>query len=196
MPDYRELHEQYGHLTDEELMVALQKCDRDAHSMLYVRHSERLRSWASRNGVSPGDCEEPVQEAFLRVLKECARFNPARRFSPWLSRIFFNCLKDHFRRSRQAPDNVGHLIEGFYHDPTRSVVDAIYLSGCVDKLSEEDWEFYTEWKIEGQTLKELSESKGIPLTTLHTRLQRAETILKECLESKGGRIPKRSIASV
>jgi RNA polymerase sigma-70 factor (ECF subfamily) len=186
MAPYRDIDEKHGHRTDEELMADLQGNDREAHSVLYVRHSERLRKWALRRGVPPGDVEDPVQETFLRIFKERARFDASRSFAPWVNRVFYRCLLDYFRRIRHLPESAGHLIEGFYNDQTQSLLDGLYLNGCADRLDEEDWELYVEWKTEGRTLRDLSESTSIPVSSLHRSLQRTEQILRDCLESTGG----------
>ena len=190
MITYADLREKYAHLADEELMAALQLHDRDAHAELYIRHADRLRNWARRRGIQEGDLEEPVQEAMLRVLEECSQFDTARKFLPWIGKIFYHCLSDYFRRSKRFPENAGDLIEGFYQDPTKSLFEAIHLNRCVDQLSDEEWELFHEWKVEGRTLIEISESKHIPQTTVHRRLQHTEQILLECLKAKRRRIGK------
>jgi len=64
--------------SDEELVRRIAANDEDAFTMLYRRHQQRIYRFALQMSGQPGIAEEAVQETFLALLRQPARFNPAR----------------------------------------------------------------------------------------------------------------------
>ena len=87
---------------DAELMLAFRDGDTRAFDALFTRWGPRLARYLER--MLRGDrshAEELVQEAFLRVHRARANYQPQARFSTWLYRIATNLALNELRRPRQ-----------------------------------------------------------------------------------------------
>lgn len=85
---------------DDELLARIAAGSQSALSELIARHGRGLRIFAARYLGNAGDAEDVVQEVFVTVWKQAARFDPARgRASTWLYRITANRCIDQRRRS-------------------------------------------------------------------------------------------------
>ncbi|MHC2792696.1 DNA-directed RNA polymerase specialized sigma24 family protein [Mesorhizobium jarvisii] len=73
---------------DDELLARIAGGNQSALSELIARHGRGLRMFAARYLGNAGDAEDVVQEVFVTVWKQAARFDPAKgRASTWLYRI-------------------------------------------------------------------------------------------------------------
>jgi RNA polymerase sigma-70 factor (ECF subfamily) len=95
------MHEGDG---DEALMLEIARGDHRAFRILMSRHMERAVRLAEAVLRSASDADEIAQEAFVRVWKASASFDPsAARFTTWLYRIVVNLAIDRSRRPRADP---------------------------------------------------------------------------------------------
>ncbi len=89
---------------DDALMGAVGRGARDAFAVLMDRHLDRTLALATRITGNRSVAEEVAQEAFLRVWKSAARWEPGRaRFTTWLYRVTVNLCLDLRRRPAFAP---------------------------------------------------------------------------------------------
>ncbi|PTE08542.1 RNA polymerase sigma factor [Mesorhizobium helmanticense] len=89
---------------DDELLARVAAGNQGALSELIARHGRGLRVFAARYLGNEGDAEDLVQEVFVTVWKQAARFDPARgRASTWLYRITANrCIDQRRRRALRS----------------------------------------------------------------------------------------------
>ena len=89
---------------DDELLARVAAGNQGALSALITRHGRGLRVFAARYLGNAGDAEDVVQEVFVTVWKQAARFDPARgRASTWLYRITANrCIDQRRRRALRS----------------------------------------------------------------------------------------------
>lgn len=89
--------------TDEELVEALQRGDRDAVGRLFDRYYDELYAYAVRVLGDPPAAADAVQEAFLRVLRYGGSFGGRSSFRTWMLRVVRNVCLDlvHERRRRR-----------------------------------------------------------------------------------------------
>lgn len=84
---------------DDELLAHIAAGGQAALSELMARHGRGLRTFATRYLGHAADAEDVVQEVFVTVWKQAARFDPGRgRASTWLYRITANRCIDQRRR--------------------------------------------------------------------------------------------------
>jgi RNA polymerase sigma-70 factor (ECF subfamily) len=92
----RELSEQ----SDPELAAALVAGEIDAVDVLFTRYGRVAYSLAIRILGDPGRAEDVVQDAFVRVWKRAASFDPRRgSLRTWLLAVVRNCAVDQLRGS-------------------------------------------------------------------------------------------------
>ncbi len=102
---------------DARLMLAFATGDEAAFDRLFERWSRPLLRFLERMVNDRATAEELVQEAFLRVHRARASYQPRARFSTWLYRIAGNLARNELRRPRRArphestDDDAGPVIE-------------------------------------------------------------------------------------
>jgi RNA polymerase sigma-70 factor, ECF subfamily len=89
--------------SSEALMQRVAQADHAAFRILLERHSARMLALARHTLGAVGETEEVVQEAFVRVWQNAARFDARRSlFTTWMHRIVVNLCLDQLRRPRHA----------------------------------------------------------------------------------------------
>jgi len=92
--------------SDEALLAAHLRGDRQAFAVLVSRHERRVYGVCLRLLGTREDAEDAAQEAFLAALRHAASFRRSAAFSTWLYRIAVNAATDQARRrarSRSVP---------------------------------------------------------------------------------------------
>lgn len=90
-------------LSDDALMLLIQKQDERAFAWLIDRHLTALHAFARRMLGNTDDAEDVVQEAFLRVWRHAVRWKPgAAKLSTWLHKIVHNLCIDWQRHHFQG----------------------------------------------------------------------------------------------
>ncbi len=84
-------------LSDEELMVLVQRDDRAAYETLYTRWSRPLFRFLGRRTGALQQAEEAHQETWLRVYRWRRRYDPQRPFRPWIYTLAANAGRDAMR---------------------------------------------------------------------------------------------------
>jgi len=93
--------------SDEILMAAYQAGSEQAFRTLHDRHAGSVYGFLARRVGDPAIADDLYQEAFLRVHRARATWDPERPFRPWLFGIVHHLLADHLRgrgRSPERPD--------------------------------------------------------------------------------------------
>ncbi|NDZ12285.1 RNA polymerase sigma-70 factor [Variovorax sp. WS11] len=86
---------------DAELLARVGRGEPQALREMVARKLPRLLSLGQRLLGQRGEAEEMAQEAFVRVWKQAARWEPGRaRFETWLHRVALNLCYDRLRGRR------------------------------------------------------------------------------------------------
>lgn len=87
---------------DGDLVVRVAAGDQEAVRELLDRHISALMAVGRRLLGSQHDAEEVVQEVFLRVWANAAKWQPGRAtFATWMHRVTINLCYDRLRRRRE-----------------------------------------------------------------------------------------------
>src|SRR5215813_13997164 len=86
--------------TDEDLVAAVLKGDRERFGDLIDRYQGRLVNYLFRLLRNADDAHDLAQEVFLKVYQVLDRFDPQYKFSTWLFRVAQNAAIDQIRRRR------------------------------------------------------------------------------------------------
>jgi RNA polymerase sigma factor (sigma-70 family) len=89
--------------SDEILMAAYLAGNADAFRALFERHSGSVYGFLVRRLGDGALAEDLFQEAFLRVHRARASYDPARPFRAWLFAIVHNLLNDALRERARSP---------------------------------------------------------------------------------------------
>jgi RNA polymerase sigma-70 factor (ECF subfamily) len=179
-----------AHDLDEALMVAVAAGDGDAFARLAGRHMGRAVSLAERLTGSAFDADEVAQDAFLRVWRHAARFDPRRaRFTTWLYRIVVNLALDRLARERRRQvfwhpiEAAAGLADGAL-DALEQIAgreDAARLDSAMAGLPARQRAAVALFHQEGLSVREAAEVLGIGETACESLLARARRSLKAAL---------------
>jgi RNA polymerase sigma-70 factor, ECF subfamily len=166
---------------DDELIAAVARGDHAALLALYDRYGGVAYGLAYRILGDAGAAEEAVQDAFLRVWRRAATFDPARAqgtLRPWLLTIVHHCAIDLLRRRAGAPPVVAGLDEiaerqavpDAWSDVS-SRLDREQVRAAVATLPGEQRRAIELAFFDGLTHREIAERDGLPLGTVKGRLR-------------------------
>jgi RNA polymerase sigma-70 factor, ECF subfamily len=129
--------------SDEKLAVLAANGDREAVSALVRRHSRSLYGFIQRYHPGRDDCEDLLQETWIRALASLGRFDPNKRFSTWLFQIALNLCRDLARRDHARArfrKGVQAMPHGQENVSLEEKVDAIRAMEAVETLPAEQKE--------------------------------------------------------
>lgn len=92
-----------GGRASEELALRVQQGSKSAFTELVNRFGPRLFHYFRQKVGSREDCEDLVQETFVKAYRFIHRYDPARAFDPWLFTIGTRLVVDHFRKRERSP---------------------------------------------------------------------------------------------
>lgn len=96
--------------TDEDLMLAYQRGDRDAFEELYARYATPIYNFFRRAG-QPETAEDLFQKTFLKLHIGRQRYQPTGSFRGWIFVLARNVLRDEARRRARRPDPSEEFID-------------------------------------------------------------------------------------
>lgn len=167
--------------------------DQRAFAELHASTRNKMRKTALSVSPAIGDVEDLLQEAYLKIWNNAARFDPARA-SPitWMCAILRNTAIDALRLKQIATTEL---------DEALSVADCADLScdefdyelaepiaiGAIEKLPEERRRLLSLAYLEGESRLMLSQRFGVPVGTIKTWLRRTlEAVRRDCLAREVG----------
>jgi RNA polymerase sigma factor (sigma-70 family) len=83
--------------SDEALLAAYAAGDARAFAELYERHERPVYRYFLRQGATPAQADDLVQDTWLAIVRHAERFEPRARFATWLYTIARSKLVDHWR---------------------------------------------------------------------------------------------------
>jgi RNA polymerase sigma-70 factor (ECF subfamily) len=180
--------------SDEELVAAVLKGDREGFGALVERYQGRLVNYLFRLLRNPEDAHDLAQEVLIKVYQVLDRYDPQYKFSTWLFRIAQNAAIDQIRRRRlklvslriEDEDGEGRDWElpaperGPYGD-LRNRERAGAIQQAIDGLPWEYRELILLRHYGELPYEEIARLKQMPLGTVKNKLFRGRQMLKEKL---------------
>lgn len=156
-----------------------------AARLLIERYHRPLFGMLSRLCRNPADAEELFQETFARALAASGRFDPNRRFKPWLFAIALNLARD--RANRMAhPASPEIRASDKLPEPSRPSFEKAWvlrsdLLRAMDALPAHHREVLLLKYFEGMQEGEIADSVGVARGTVKSRLHHALRKLRDIL---------------
>jgi RNA polymerase sigma-70 factor (ECF subfamily) len=176
------------HLSDEALIALLERGQEDALAELYDRYGQIAYSLAYRMLRNETLAEDAVQEAFLTVWRNAARFVPERaKASTWLLTIVHRRAVDLVRREERrrtepfTPSAEAASSEGSAADAAWLRLQRERVQAALRRLPDEQREAIELAYYGGFTQSELAERLGQPLGTIKSRMFAGLARLRELL---------------
>lgn len=175
-----------GQDPDVALMLEAAGGAETAFTVLVRRHQNSLLNFFGRMGAS-SDCEDLVQETFVRLFRYRLQYRPAPRFTTFLYHLARNVWADRGRKiiriERLAAEFQNH-IEVASQSPTERPGEAEDVEAALDRLSPKLREVVVLNIYQGLRYQEVADVLGIPLGTVKSRINLALAALKETLHER------------
>ena len=179
------------------LIEAARQGDLNAFNRLVLEYQDMLYNQAYRMVGEPQGAEDATQEAFISAFRKLDTFRGG-SFKAWLLRIVTNACYDELRRQKRRPTvaltptkdddeeiespqwmvDEGELPE----EAAERAELARALQSCLEELPPEFRAAVVLVDLQGLDYAEASEAMGKPLGTIKSRLARARSRLRDCLQ--------------
>ena len=135
--------------------------------------------------ADPYEAEDLYQETWLKVVRNISRYDPARGFEPWLTKICVNTYRNTLRRIARSPvlsfrdtrekDTMMQSVPA----PEKKDYEPLY--EAVRNLPEKMRLTVVLFYFEDMDIRSAAEVLGVPPGTVKSRLSKARKLLKEVL---------------
>jgi len=178
--------------SDSELIEATLAGNVAAWETLVRRHEARVYNLGLRLLQDPDDALDLVQEVFLGVYRNLARFRGESQFSTWLFRVVHNKAIDLIRRRQAGPVLESGLEE--FPEPVQDEADPQFqyleneqnrqISQFMSRLSTTQRVIVELKAFQSLTFEEIAALQNIPVNTAKTRFYAALRSLKTMMEKQ------------
>jgi RNA polymerase sigma-70 factor (ECF subfamily) len=170
---------------DRDLVVAAQRGDREAFSVLARTHVDRLYAIANRILRDTGLAEDATQATLVTIWRELPTLRDPDRFVAWASRIVVNeCNTEAGRRSRMVGElRVLHAELPAPTDEVLAFVDRDALERAFRRLSPDQRAMLVMHHYLGLDPAEIATTLGVVPGTVRSRLHYAHRAMRAVLEA-------------
>ncbi len=168
-----------------DLIAQAQQGDRHAFSDLVLQHRLSVVNVVYRMCGDTELAEDMAQETFIRAWQKLPGYKPRSPFRNWLFRIATNATLDILRREKETLDIDSYQITGSNQgvEASMEIKDrAEIVQQAVLSLPPSSRGVLVLREYEGLSYKEISDTLGIPIGTVMSRLNYARRCLTEELE--------------
>lgn len=168
------------------LLMASAQGDQHAFAELYRVTAPRVNAVVRRLVGAPTDASEVLQETFVKIWYRATKFDPQRGAAiHWIFAIARNTAIDHLRSRTRVSASLDEAVE------LPAVADLGVLAGldvrrCVALLEPQYASVISLAFYSGYSHAEMARRLDTPLGTIKSRVRRALSTLKQCLDSCGG----------
>ena len=158
--------------------------DHDAFADLTNANVDRMFALARVILRDADRADDATQEALVRAWRELPRLRDPSKFQAWLRRLLVNACYDEGRRVRSRGEVV--LLPDQHPataDDSSGVIDRDRLDRAFRRLPVEQRVVTVLSHVEGLTHEEISETLGLPLGTVKSRVRYALASLRSALEA-------------
>lgn len=176
-------------ITEIELVKQLRDKKDSAFAYLYDQYSGALYGVICRNIGNREQANDLLQEVFIRVFRNIDQYNPEKgRLYTWLMNLTRNLTIDHLRSKANKDSSQNQNIENSVntinqHYFAETETNSIGLKKIVGQLPENQAELLDLVYFRGFTQQEASETLGLPLGTVKTRVRMGIGTLKKIFKS-------------
>lgn len=181
---------------ESALITAARRGNLDAFNSLVLHYQDRVYSFAYRILGEPASSADAAQEAFITAYRRLNTYRGG-SFRAWLFRIVSNICYDELRRRRRRPTSAIDDLPGGESDdgpalpaadltPEQAVQQQELLRAieqCIDGLQMEQRLVILLSDVEGLNYQEIVEVTGANLGTVKSRLSRARSGVRDCLQA-------------
>lgn len=180
-------------MSDDSLLIhRILQGDTSAYEEIVRCYQQRLFNTMVHILGSKEDAEDVVQESFVQAYLKLGTFQGNSAFYTWLYRISFNIAISH-RRRRKKVHSIDQVREEVGNEPVdrgegpghrmEQQENIRQVHTALEKLSEEHRDVLVLRELEGMDYDRIADVLELPVGTVRSRLHRARSHLKDCLEA-------------
>jgi RNA polymerase sigma-70 factor (ECF subfamily) len=167
---------------DRDVIVAVLGGDRQVFAVLVTKYQQQIYAALRRLVRQHEDADDLVQECFVRAYQHLHEFDLNRAFYPWLYRIGINLAISFMRKRkwRSAVDSIDVFPTAEGNPQAQAETQEFYqaLENAIAKLPAEQRSILLLRTREDMSYQEMSETLGIEIGTVMSRLARAREKLR------------------
>lgn len=179
-------------MTDEEVFRRYQEGETEAFRVIVDRYAPRLRKRLTIRMRDEDAAEDVLQLAFADAHHWAHTYDPSRRFSAWIYTIANNRMGKEFLSRANRSDVLFSEIAAGEAESERDERPVQFASGgqdpehqvyrqelrlaimdTISQIAEEGRQAFVMYYLEGLSQGEVAQELGLPLTTVHSRVERA-----------------------
>lgn len=183
-------------MDDEDLMELFQAGSIEAYDILVSRYKDPLMNYIYRFLGDMKECEDLLQETFLRVYRNRHSYRRIAKFSTWLYTIAGNLARSEYRKRKRRRvysiqsvnrDEEEYEVEipdeTFSPDKhTDSTIQHHYIQAALKQIPDEFREVVVLRDVQQLAYDEIAEITGLPMGTVKSRINRGRTKLQHLLK--------------
>ena len=162
--------------------------NRDNFTEMTRPHWARMHRFATRLCGDPDRGADLVQEALVKAIASCARYDGRLPLAPWLMEIVRNAFRDQLRRAERRPEapvaDANDLVGDVGPDAlARALIveRADQLEGHLAAIPDDFREVLILVDVEDLSYEEAAQVCGVPVGTVRSRLYRGRAVLRKLL---------------
>lgn len=183
--------------TDEELIAAFQQGSVGAFNLIVARYKNPLTNFVYRFVGDLDECDDIVQETFIRVFRNKHAYMPRAKFSTWIYTIASNLAKSRLRqRDRHRIFSLSSLWSSEEGEREMEIPDSRYaadrdaesrlkfdhIQKALDAISPKYREVVVLRDIQELSYDEIAKVTGLNLGTVKSRIKRGRMMLQTLLK--------------
>jgi len=170
-----------------ELLERFARGELEAFETLFRQFQNEVYHWVVRIVRDRAAAEDLTVEAFWRIYRAHARFDPPRSFGPWARRIATNAALDYLKRAHHETSFQEELLPEPRSAPDAAVSRelAYAIRRAFDELPAKLRIAATLALIEERSYEEIAEAMGISAGAVKARVFRAVRRLRTKLKESG-----------
>ena len=189
-------HGVLSQMNDEDLMSQFQMGTVEAFDILVSRYHDPLTNYIYRFLGDLKECEDLLQETFLRVYRNRHSYRRIAKFSTWLYTIAGNLARSEYRKrkrrrlySLQSVNRDDEEYEVEIPDETfspdkhaESIIQDRHIQEALAQIPEEFREVVVLRDVQQLAYEEIADITGLPMGTVKSRINRGRTKLQGILK--------------
>ncbi|NOY96551.1 MAG: RNA polymerase sigma-70 factor [Chlorobi bacterium] len=169
---------------DNKLLKKFKKGDHESFEKIFNLYSKSMFRFSLRYLGSKEAAEDVVQEVFLKIWNNRKEIKLGTSFKSYLFTITLNSIRKHFNKLSRSNELKHDILYDFSnnkpifddHPGYQELLDK--LDDLIKQMPEKRKEAFVKKKIEGKSLKEISEELGISTKTVEYHITEAMKFLK------------------
>ncbi len=184
-------------MSDEDVMEQLQAGVVQAFDIIVQRYKDRLHNFLYRYTHNHEDCEDLVQETFLRVYRSRHSYERIAKLSTWMYTIALNLAKSMYKKKQRMSLVSIHADESDPDDFEMQITDTVILQDeelhlklsvqelerALKELNDDFREAVILRDIQQLTYEEIAEITDTAMGTVKSRINRGRQQLQEIIGS-------------